>query len=85
MRGSMSENQGELHGGGNTCLAFMGRKTLPAGERSGGRGGKRNPWGREGAGKPCVEYEVGKDGALGNGWCVFCSQHTVTSKRVCEQ
>ena len=31
MRGSMSENQGELHGGGNTRWPFIGRKTLPAG------------------------------------------------------
>jgi len=51
VRGSMSEIQGELRGGGNTRWPFIGRKTLPAGERSRSRGGKRNPWGREGGRK----------------------------------
>jgi len=51
VRGSMSEIQGELRGGGNTRWPFIGRKTLPAGERSRSRGGKRKGGERDAVGR----------------------------------
>lgn len=42
MTGSASDNQGELCGGGHTCLQpFIVTMSLPGGERSEGGGGRR--------------------------------------------